>query len=567
VTGPQGAVPGPIVPDDLRARAEAWCAADPDPTTQAEVLALLDAGDAAGLHDRFDAPLLFGTAGLRGAVGAGPARMSRLTVRHATAGVARWLAARDRHGAVVVGRDARHGSEAFARDTASVFAGAGLRVHWFDEPLPTPVVAFAIRHLDAVAGVVITASHNPAADNGYKLYLGDGAQIVPPVDDEIADFIDEIRRSGEVPLADARSEPADAILEAYLAGATRVLSTGTPRELRVVYTAMHGVGSRVVRAALALTDFDAAHEVPEQAEPDPDFPTVAFPNPEEPGALDLALALASEVQADVVLANDPDADRLAVAVPIDADHRAWRALTGNELGVLLADHLLRRGEHGPDDVLATTVVSSRLLRSMAVEARVAYEETLTGFKWVVRAPGPGQRLLFGYEEALGYCVASDLVRDKDGITAALLFLELAAVQRRDGATVLDRLDDLHRRFGAHVAAQRSQRLTGADWLARVTATMDALRADPPTSIGGLAVEGLEDLLTGERLPPSDVLIWDLDGARLVVRPSGTEPKVKCYAEAVVPVTGSVADARAVAAARVDEVLAGAAMLLGERGLS
>jgi phosphomannomutase len=328
---------------------------------------------------------------------------------------------------------------------------------------------------------------------------------------------------------------------------------------------MHGVGAETVRRAMSMAGFPAVVEVAEQVEPDPDFPTVAFPNPEEPGALDLALARAREVGADLVLANDPDADRLAVAIPDRAVEGGWRALTGDELGALLADHLLRRGGHGPGDTLVTTVVSSRLLQRLAAAAGVAYAEALTGFKWVVRAPGPGQRLLFGYEEALGYSVG-ELVRDKDGVSAALVAAELAAELRAAGSGLAERLDEIFRAHGAHVTRQRSIRVEGSDWLDRVTATMASLRAEPPTEVAGRAVEAVEDLLPGGRLPPSDVLVWTLDGARLVVRPSGTEPKCKCYAEAVVPVVDDVAAARAAGSEIVGAVLDAAGELLAARGL-
>jgi phosphomannomutase len=311
---------------------------------------------------------------------------------------------------------------------------------------------------------------------------------------------------------------------------------------------MHGVGGSTARAALAAAGFPTPDEVAAQAEPDPDFPTVAFPNPEEPGAMDLALAQARDEGVDLVLANDPDADRLALAAPMDPAGE-WRALTGDEVGGLLADHLLRTRPHGPDDVLATTVVSSRLLSALAAEAGVAYAETLTGFKWVVRAPGSGQRLLFGYEEALGYNVGG-VVRDKDGISAALVAAELVAGLRAEGRTLQDRLDDLHRRHGVHATQQRSRRIAGADWLQRVGAAMDGLRATPPSELAGREVQRVEDLLTGGRLPPSDVLIWTVEGGRVVLRPSGTEPKVKCYAEAVVPVAGDLDAARAAASALV-----------------
>ena len=556
----------PAVPDPLLRAAEAWRDEDPDPVTRAEVDHLLALGDAAGLAARFGDRLQFGTAGLRGPLGAGPNRMNRALVRRATAGVAAWLREHGEVGPVVVGRDARHGSADFAADTAAVLAGAGFPALVLPAPLPTPVAAFAVRHLHAVAGIVITASHNPPQDNGYKLYLGDGAQIVPPVDGEISDHIDAVGSLHAVPMGQAGIEVlGDEVVEAYLAGAVGLLGDG-PREVTAVYTAMHGVGAETVRRAVSMAGFPPVVEVPEQVDPDPDFPTVAFPNPEEPGALDLALARAREVRADLVLANDPDADRLAVAIPDPAVEGSWRALTGDELGALLADHLLRRRHHGPDDTMVTTVVSSRLLQRLAATAGVAYAESLTGFKWVVRAPAAGQRFLFGYEEALGYCVG-ELVRDKDGVSAALVAAELAAERRSAGSDLVHRLDEIFRAHGAHVTRQRSIRVEGSDWLGRVTAAMASLRADPPTAVAGRAVEAVEDLLPGGRLPPSDVLVWTLEGARLVVRPSGTEPKCKCYAEAVVPVVDDdVAAARGAASEIVEAVLDAAGDLLAARGL-
>ncbi|MET0727059.1 MAG: phospho-sugar mutase [Acidimicrobiales bacterium] len=552
----------------LLAAATAWRDEDPDPATRAELAALLAASDLQGLHARFAERLQFGTAGLRGPVGAGPNRMNRALVRRTTAGVAAWLREHDQVGPVVVGRDARHGSAAFAEDTAAVLAGAGFPVRVLPRPLPTPVTAFAVRHLGAVAGIMITASHNPREDNGYKLFLGDGAQIVPPVDAEISAHIDAVGPLSGVGLSTEGVTVLDEkVLEAYLEGAVAVVDPALAHDVVTVYTALHGVGAETVRAAFARAGLPAPHEVAEQVEPDPDFPTVAFPNPEEPGALDLALARARALAADLVLANDPDADRLAVAVPDPMIGGAWRALTGDELGAVMADHLLRGGGHGPDDVVVTTVVSSRLLALLAAAAGVAYAEALTGFKWVVRAPTEGQRLLFGYEEALGFCVG-DLVRDKDGITAALAVAQLGAQLKAEGRSLLDRLDEIFLAHGAHVTRQRSSRIAGTDWLDRVTATMSALRADPPSAVAGRAVLDVEDLLRGTRLPPSDVLIWTLDGARLVVRPSGTEPKCKCYAEAVVAAgaDGDVAAARSAASLIVDEVLDGAAALLAERGL-
>jgi phosphomannomutase len=553
-----------LTPDALRSRARAWRDDDPDPVTRAEVDALLEADDLDGLRDRFEHRLQFGTAGLRGALGAGPNRMNRALVQRATAGVAAWLQEQGRQGPVVVGRDARHGSADFAEDTARVLAGAGFPVRLLPRPLPTPITAFATRHLGAVAGIMITASHNPPQDNGYKLYLGDGAQIVPPVDGAISVHIDAIESIADLPRSDEDVERlGEEVVEAYLDGAVALLDDG-PRQVEVVYTAMHGVGAETLGAAFARAGFPPIHEVREQAAPDPDFPTVAFPNPEEPGALDLALALARSAGADLVLANDPDADRLGVAIP---DGPSWRALSGDEIGVLLADHLLRTGRHGSADLVATTVVSSRLLSKLAREAGVAYGEALTGFKWVVRTPGPGQRLLFGYEEALGYCVG-ELVRDKDGITAALVAAELAAHLRADGSSLGERLDELARIHGVHVTRQRSIRVSGGDWLARVTNAMAAVRADPPKDLAGRTVVDVEDLAVASRFPvPSDVLVWTLDGGRAIVRPSGTEPKLKCYAEAVVPVGDEPVDgARRRASAVVDEVLDDVAVRLGRHGL-
>ena len=553
--------------DTLRARAQAWRDDDPDPRTRAEVGALLEADDLDALRDRFGERLQFGTAGLRGALGAGPNRMNRALVRRATAGVAAWLHGQGLHGPVVVGRDARHGSAEFAADTAQVLAGAGFPVRMLPRPLPTPLTAFATLHLEAVAGIMITASHNPPQDNGYKLYLGDGAQIVPPVDEEISACIDAVESVRELPSSDEGIVVVgDDVIDAYVEGAVGLLTDG-PRRLEVVYTAMHGVGAETVRAVFARAGFSVLREVQEQVEPDPDFPTVAFPNPEEPGALDRSLALARSAGADLVLANDPDADRLGVAIPDASAVSGWRALTGDEVGSVLADHLLRSGRYGPTDMVATTVVSSRLLSKLAAEAGVAYGEALTGFKWVVRTPATGQRFVFGYEEALGYCVG-DLVRDKDGVTAALVAADLAARLRDVGSSLADRLDELARRHGAHVTRQRSIRVSGREWLARVTAAMAAVRSEPPLELAGRAVVGVEDLAVADRFPvPSDVLVWTLDHARAIVRPSGTEPKLKCYAEAVVPVSDEpVAAARVRASEIVDEVLDDVAARLEAHGL-
>ncbi len=565
--------------DPLWEAAEVWLAEDPDPDTRAELAAALEAGDDAGLRARFGARLQFGTAGLRGPLGAGPNRMNRALVRRAAAGLAAWLGAAhpDRLATgVAVGFDARHKSDVFAEDTAGVMAAAGIDVHLLPEPLPTPVLAFAVRHLGAAAGVMVTASHNPAADNGYKVYDHTGAQIVAPADSEISAAIDAVG-----PLADVALAPLDhpcihslgpELVDGYLA-AVRAMLPGGGGDLSVVYTPLHGVGGEVVLAMLDRAGFAPPHAVAEQLAPDPDFPTAAFPNPEEPGALDLALAEARRVGADVVVANDPDADRLAVAVPDPGTPGGWRALRGDEVGALLADAVLDDlavvplvGADRPP-VLATSIVSSRLLAAMATAAGVAYADTLTGFKWIARVPGPDRRLLFGYEEALGYCVG-DLVADKDGISALLAVLQRVVALRARGLGVADRLDALARLHGVHATRQRSFRLEGEAGLARIGAAMDGLRAAPPSELAARTVTSVDDLLDPANrlgLPPADVVLLGMDGARAVVRPSGTEPKLKCYLEGVRSVPGGdagLARARAAAEGDLDDLEAALTGCLG-----
>ncbi|MER5474789.1 phospho-sugar mutase [Streptomyces sp. NPDC002685] len=513
--------------DELIARAKAWLAEDPDAETRDELAKLVEAEDVTELTARFSGTLQFGTAGLRGELGAGPMRMNRSVVIRAAAGLAAYLSAKGESGGlVVIGYDARHKSVDFARDTAAVMTGAGLRAAVLPRPLPTPVLAYAIRHLGAVAGVEVTASHNPPRDNGYKVYLGDGSQIVPPADAEIAAEIDAVRSLADVPRPDSGWETLDeGVLDAYLARTDAVLAEGSPRTARTVYTAMHGVGKDVLLAAFARAGFPEPVLVAEQAEPDPDFPTVAFPNPEEPGAMDLAFAAARATEPDLIIANDPDADRCAVAVKSGAD---WRMLRGDEVGALLAEHLVRRGARG---VFAESIVSSSLLGRIAEGAGLPYEETLTGFKWIARVEG----LRYGYEEALGYCVDPDGVRDKDGITAALLITELASELKEQGRTLLDLLDDIAVAYGLHATDQLSVRVEDLSVIANA---MRRLRELPPTELAGLAITKAEDLTKGtDRLPPTDGLRYTLDGARVIVRPSGTEPKLKCYLEVVVPVGG------------------------------
>ncbi|MFI6015850.1 phospho-sugar mutase [Streptomyces sp. NPDC051243] len=511
--------------DDLIARAQAWLAEDPDPETRDELAKLIEAGDLTELAERFSGTLQFGTAGLRGELGAGPMRMNRTVVIRAAAGLAAHLKKQGHdNGLVVIGYDARHKSEDFARDTAAVMTGAGLRAAVLPRPLPTPVLAYAIRHLGAAAGVEVTASHNPPRDNGYKVYLGDGSQIVPPADIDIATEIAAVPSLTTVPRPTEGWETLDdSVLDAYLARTDAVLAPGSPRTARTVYTAMHGVGRDVLLAAFERAGFPAPALVAEQADPDPDFPTVAFPNPEEPGAMDLAFAKARETAPDLVIANDPDADRCAVAVK-DGDE--WRMLRGDEVGALLAAHLVNRGARG---TFAESIVSSSLLGRIAEKANLPYEETLTGFKWIARVEG----LRYGYEEALGYCVDPEGVRDKDGITAALLITELASVLKAEGRTLLDLLDDLAVEHGLHATDQLSVRVQDLSVIANA---MRRLREQPPTELAGLAIIRAEDLTKGtDTLPPTDGLRYTLDGARVIVRPSGTEPKLKCYLEVVVPV--------------------------------
>jgi phosphomannomutase len=531
--------------DVLLERARGWAADDPDETTKAELEQLVadveSGADPAELADRFAGNLEFGTAGLRGALGAGPNRMNRVVVIRAAAGLAAYLQEQGETGPVVVGFDARHRSDDFARDTAEVMSGAGFKVWVMPRPLPTPLLAFAIRELGCSAGVMVTASHNPPQDNGYKVYLGDGSQIVPPADAGIAAHIDAIGSLASVPRGPGGTVLGEHIVDRYLDTVAELADDG-PRDLALVYTPLHGVGGAPALQVLETAGFPTPRVVEQQEQPDADFPTVAFPNPEEPGAMDLALALAAEHDADLVVANDPDADRCAAAIPTG---HGWRMLRGDEVGALLAHHLMSRGRTG---TWATSIVSSSLLGRMAAAAGQPYAETLTGFKWIGRVPD----LAFGYEEALGYCCDPDHVKDKDGLSALLLLCELAAETKAAGRTLVDVLDDLALQHGLHATDQVSVRV--AD-LSLITAAMERLRATPPTELGGLAVERVDDLALGSAdLPPTDGLRFHLaDGARVVVRPSGTEPKLKCYLEVVVPVDAEagVDAARISAAARLD----------------
>ncbi|SCE74949.1 phospho-sugar mutase [Micromonospora mirobrigensis] len=545
--------------DDLREQARRWLDDDPDPASRDELRAVLGRLPDSGpeLADRFAGPLTFGTAGLRGPLRAGPNGMNLAVVTQAAAGLVGWLAAQGATGPLVIGYDARHGSREFAERTAQVATGAGRPALLLPRPLPTPVLAYAVRHLDAAAGVMVTASHNPPQDNGYKVYLGArlggelgaGAQIVPPADAGIESAIRAVGPLAEVPLGPPGQVLGDDLVVSYVDRAAAVVAPDGPRDLAVAYTPLHGVGAAVLTAAFARAGFPVPGVVPDQAEPDPEFPTVSFPNPEEPGAVDRLVALADRIGADLAIANDPDADRCAVAV---REGDSWRMLRGDEVGALLADHLMRRGVGG---LYATTIVSSSLLRAMCAARDLPYDETLTGFKWIVRAGGGAQPLVFGYEEALGYCVAPEHVRDKDGITAALTVAELAAGLKAQGRTLTDRLDELAAEFGVHHTDQLSVRV---DDLRLIGEMMSRVRAATPAVLLGQPLAEARDLL-----PDSDVVILRTAGARAVIRPSGTEPKLKAYLEVVEPVAdGDVPAARTRAQAAVAALRAEIAALLG-----
>jgi phosphomannomutase len=517
---------------------EEWIAHDPDPKAAAELAAC----GPDELAARFTRPLTFGTAGLRGPVRGGPDAMNVAVVSRATWAVARVLTDRGLAGSrVIVGRDARHGSAVFATVTAEVLAAEGFSVLLLPGPVPTPVVAFAVRHTGAAAGIQITASHNPPGDNGYKVYLDGGIQIVSPTDREIetamagAPFADQITRK---PVESSNA----GLVERYIERAAGVRrSAGS---VRVAVTPLHGVGGAVAVETLRRAGFDC-HTVGAQFEPDPDFPTVAFPNPEEPGATDALLALAEDVGADVAIALDPDADRCAVGIPTES---GWRMLSGDETGWLLGDYILSHGQHGATEVVASTVVSSRMLVAIAAHYGATHVETHTGFKWLARADSkvPGGTLVYAYEEAIGHCVDPDAVRDKDGISAAVLVCDLVATLKKRGRSVPDALDDLARRYGVHDVAAVSRRVAGADEAAEL---MRRLRAAPPSRLAGFAA-ATTDI--------TDALIFTGgDGetsVRVVVRPSGTEPKLKCYLEVRCAATDDLRSARQRAGALRDELI-------------
>jgi phosphomannomutase len=522
-----------------------WLLQDPDPITHAELEALFLAASTDyealnELQDAFSGSLEFGTAGLRGALGAGPNRMNRVSVLRAASGLAQFLVQQGFAGQkVVIGFDARYNSEVFAKDTALVMSGAGLQPIVFPHVVPTPVLAFAIRHQNACAGVMVTASHNPPQDNGYKVYLGDGRQIVTPVDEQIAALIKSVSDVREISKGDTGVVISDDVLNTYISLTSQIIISGPTTEAQrnsvtSVYTAMHGVGWNTLKSVFRTSGFTEPIAAIEQRDPDPAFPTVTFPNPEEKGALDIAIALAQIQKAQVLIANDPDADRLAIAVPDSTGN--WITLRGDQIGALLGWWMIERANLVGIKIsgtFANSIVSSMILEPIAKSAGLDYEATLTGFKWVSRV----SNLVFGYEEALGYCVDPQNVSDKDGISAAAMFMELVAHLQSNDSSVWQVLDELANAYGLHVTDQVSIRVTSSEHL---TSTMLGIRTNPPKQLGGLQVSGIEDLATEiDNLPATDAVIIHLAGldliekARVIIRPSGTEPKIKCYLEVVI----------------------------------
>ena len=553
--------------EELLAQARAWLRQDPDHETRDELAGLItrtaggDAAAAADLADRFRTRLAFGTAGLRGELGAGSNRMNRVLVAQAAAGFAAYLRERagDATPTVVIGYDGRRNSRVFATDSAELFAGAGLRAILLPRLLPTPVLAFAVRHLGADAGVMVTASHNPPNDNGYKVYLGgadQGSQIVAPADAEIAAHIARIADSGSVatlPRSTGYETAGEEVVRAYVTATAAVApAPASASGLRWVYTAMHGVGWETLSSILRSAGYPQPAVVDQQLRPDATFRTVSFPNPEEPGAMDLSIARAKRARADFILANDPDADRLAVAVPDESAADGWRRLTGNEVGLLLGARAARAAEGTPGASLACSLVSSPGLAAVAAHHGLDFHETLTGFKWISRAPG----MVFGFEEALGYLVNPETVRDKDGISAAVAILGLAAEARERGATLSTLLAELGDTYGHFASGQVSVRV---DDLSIIGTVMASLRETQPTRIGDHTIDSAEDLLhAAPGTPSGDVLRYRLsDGSRVIVRPSGTEPKLKVYIDAK-------GDDAALAGAAVVELEAGVRALLDER---
>lgn len=513
----------------LRIEVEKWIAEDPDSDTKDLLQRLLDSENESELRSCFSGFLEFGTAGLRGPLGPGPSRMNRAVVTKTAAGIATYM---KRHGmnSVVIGRDARYGSEDFMRDTAEIMMGAGFTTYILPRPLPTPVLAYAVRNLECDVGIMVTASHNPPQDNGYKVYLGgtvngvryEGSQIISPTDAEISRDISEVASLPTLSRAQGWHVLDETHVDAYVQ-ATSKLATN-PGNLRVVYSAMHGVGTETLRKVFTHAGFPEPILVSEQADPDPDFPTVAFPNPEEPGAIDLSLKKAAEVSADLVIANDPDADRCAAAIMDETG--TWRMLRGDEVGALLGEYMAWKAPN-KNAILANSIVSSSILSKIARHHNLQFTETLTGFKWLAKIPD----LWFGYEEALGYAVDTKSVNDKDGISAALVLTQLATDLHSENRTLNDLLQEIWQRHGYHGTKQISVRTTS---VAQIDAILSRFRDNTPTSIGRFKVSQFDDLeKPTDALPPTNgVRIYLAGNNRVIVRPSGTEPKIKCYIEVV-----------------------------------
>ena len=518
--------------DKLRGEVLAWIAEDPDPKTKALLQTWLESGEVAEIKACFQGFLEFGTAGIRGPLGPGPSRMNRAVVSKTAYGIATFMRLNSLK-SIVIGRDARYGSEDFTRDTAEIMSGAGFEVFVLPRPLPTPVLAYAVRKLGCDVGVMVTASHNPPQDNGYKVYLGgtvkgvryEGSQIISPTDSEISAEIAKTPKLNTVQRGTDWTILGEEIINEYVQATSKLADS--PEKLKIVYTAMHGVGKETLLKVFADAGFEQPILVTEQAEPDPDFPTVAFPNPEEPGAIDLSLKLAREVGADLVIANDPDADRCAAAI----DDGGWRMLRGDEVGALLGEYLASKRASG-NNVLANSIVSSSILKKIAAAYNLPFTETLTGFKYLAKV----ENLRFGYEEALGYAVDANSVNDKDGISAALVIAQLAADLKRKGITIAEYLDEIWKKYGFHGTRQISVRTKS---ILDIETIMGKLRNSLPSEIGGFKVTAFDDLeRPSDGLPPTNgVRIW-LDGKyRVIVRPSGTEPKMKCYIEVVTKTKG------------------------------
>ncbi|MGO1590951.1 MAG: phospho-sugar mutase [Ancrocorticia sp.] len=536
-----------------------WIAHDPSEEDRTELSALLESAESGAasatqeLSDRFDGTLQFGTAGLRGAMAGGPNRMNRAVVRRAAAGLVSYLL--DNAGPdalLLIGNDARYHSREFAEDTAAIAAAAGIRALIMPRELPTPLLAFAVQHLNADAGVMVTASHNPAQDNGYKVYLGGrcadefgkGVQLVPPADAQIAERIAAAPPASEIALATTYGTIGEEVIDAYITETAKLVPAAYSRDIKIVYTAMHGVGTPIMRRIFAAAGFENVTEVAEQCSPDPDFPTVPFPNPEEQGALDLAKKLAASIKADIVIASDPDADRCSAAVP---DQGAWRQLSGDEIGSLLGEFIAPGAvlESGTP-TFASSIVSSRMLEQIAGAHGLAYQSTLTGFKWIARTP----HIAYGYEEAIGFCVNPSAVRDKDGLSAGILLAVLASKLRDRGSNLIGELDRLYTKHGVYLSGPVTVRV---DDLSIIPATMAKVRATPPTELAGSPVSRVWDLSEGSpELPPTDGIAWFTKAHdRVIIRPSGTEPKVKCYLEVYLPVEGDVQATKSAAADRLE----------------